>query len=502
VADPALATKPAAPLKVTHGPRRARPPAPLLYLIGASLLLALAWAIVSPAFQAPDENSHFGYAQTLAEKGVLPGDPDLPLFSTEQSIAADASNAEQAAAQRQVPMEWNDRLYQRWRAREAALAPSARADGGGPNPASSNPPLYYLVEAGAYLVASGGDLFDRLLAMRVVSMLWLALTVAAAWLLAGEVLGRDQVLQLVAAGLAGLAPMMTYVSASVSPDAMLFALWTLALWLGVRVLKRGLTAARAAALFAAVGAAIVVKASGYALLPGALLVLAVGAWRLGPASRRGALVSGGAAAAALGATAGAWFGIARVLDRAAAAQVSDASGTAGINLREFASYVWQFYLPRLPFQTDFPTVAPHIPVFDIWIRGAWGAFGWLEVLFPAEVYAVLALLTGAVSVAAAATLWRTRRSADLAVGTFLALVVVSMLAGLHWSDYRSYAAGHGNFNQGRYLLPLVGVAGLMLAQALRLLPPARRALAAGAALGGLLVLQAFSLGLMLERFYA
>ena len=48
--------------------------------------------------------------------------------------------------------------------------------------------------------------------------------------------------------------MMTFVSASVSPDSMLYALWTLALWLGVRILRRGLTAAAGAALFAARGA--------------------------------------------------------------------------------------------------------------------------------------------------------------------------------------------------------------------------------------------------------
>ena len=76
--------------------------------------------------------------------------------------------------------------------------------------------------------------------------------------------------------------MMTFLSASVTPDAMMFALWSLVLWLGVRILRRGLTWPLALALFALAGAAGCVKATSYALIPAALFVLAVGLWRLRP----------------------------------------------------------------------------------------------------------------------------------------------------------------------------------------------------------------------------
>jgi hypothetical protein len=81
-------------------------------------------------------------------------------------------------------------------------------------------------------------------------------------------------------------------------------------------------------------------------------------------------------------------------------------------------------------------------------------------------------------------------------------VPVSLLAGLHWSEYHLIVSGAGNFNQGRYLLPLVGIAGLVLALALRRLPARWRPAAVAAVLAGLFVLQALSLGLVLERFYA
>ena len=47
------------------------------------------------------------------------------------------------------------------------------------------------------------------------------------------------------------------------------------------------------------------------------------------------------------------------------------------NVRQFLSYVWQFYLPRLPFLTPFRTT-PQLPVYDIWVHQVAGVFGWLE----------------------------------------------------------------------------------------------------------------------------
>jgi hypothetical protein len=471
---------------------------PLAALLAAALVLGVAWAFITPPFQAPDENAHFGYVQSLVETGDLPGQAGKLPYSTEQEHAMSDSNSVQAAGSRVTKMEWAPAAWERWLERDFGAA--ERADTGGPNPASANPPLYYVVETLAYRAADGGNLFARLLALRLLSVLWLLVTVAAAWLLALELL-RDRLLALAAAGVAALAPTVTFVTASVTPDAALFAAWTLALWLGVRILRRGLTAASAAAFLGVVGAAMVVKATSYALLPGALFVLAVGLHRRRPLPLKRLLAIAGAAGAALAATAGTWFAIAHSLSRPAAAQVSAASTTAGTNLRELFSYVWQYYLPRLPFQDDFPTNAHTLPAYDVWFKGVWAMFGWNEVTLRNRYYLLLLGITVVVVVAAASELWRVRRQADRAVGAFLALVALTLLAGLHWSDYHLIKAG-GAFAQGRYLLPLVGIAGLGLALAVRRVPAPQRPYAVAAALGGLMVLQAVSLGLMVVRFYA
>jgi len=482
--------------------RRRRVPAPLLALLAATALLGLAWALLTPAMQAPDENAHTGYVQSLGEDLMLPGDPARPLFSTEQSAAAAASNADQTAAIEETRPEWDRGEYERWRAQDLALPHAQRVDGGGPNPAAANPPLYYVFAGAAWRAASSGDFYDRLLAARLVSVLFLLLTVVAVWLLAGEVVGRRRVLQLAAAAVAGLAPMMTFLSGSVTPDSLLFALWSLFLWLGVRSLKRGMSVRDGLALFAVAGLACVVKSTSYALLPAAFGVLAVALWRRRAKGSRSSLAVAGAAVAGLLLTAGAWYAIARGISRPAAPQLTAATSApsqTGLNLRYLGSYVWQFYLPRLPFQQDFFPTTTGPRFYEVWIKGAWGAFGWLEVKFPSPVYALLAAVTAVVSAMAAARLWITRRSCDLAVGAFLALVTVSLLAGLHWSEFRISVNG---FNQGRYLLPLVGIAGLAVAQAIRLLPARRQAWGAAVVVAGLFALQLFSLELVAERFYA
>ncbi len=494
--------RPASTAGASHGFRRLAPPRALAPLLVLTALVGVGWAFVTPAFQAPDEPAHFGYVQEIAEDFDLPGQPGRPLVSSEQALAGSLSNSDQAAQNLGVKMQWSAAAYERWRRAAGALPGSARTDGGGANPASSNPPLYYLYEAIPYRVGEGGDLFTRLELARLASVLWMLLTVVGVWLLAGELLARDRLLQLAAAGTAGLLPMVGFVSASVNPDAMLYAAWSFALWLGVRLLRRGLTARGAVALFAVVGLACLVKATSYALVPGALFVLAVALWRDRGAALRPRAVAVAGAGAALVLTLGVWIVIARVTHRAAAAQVAQAAGATGFNLRDFGSYLWQFYLPKLPFQQPFSIAGDHLPAYDVWLKTGWAGFAWLEVQFPEWVYVLLTAVTLGIAALALGQIWRARRRIDLAVLAFLALVAVTLLAGLHWTEFKMLTGGQGPFNAGRYLLPLAGIAGLAVALAVRTVPPARRPVAVAAALSGLFVLNLVSFGLMIERFYA
>src|SRR5262249_43835114 len=152
--------------------------------------------------------------------------------------------------------------------------------------------------------------------------------VLGTWLLAGELFGRRRELQLVAAAVPALAPMVTFISASVSPDGMLYATWTLVFWLAVRLLRRGFTPGRAAALLLVVGISCTVKATSYARIPGALVAPVVAGWRIHPARLATAARAAAIGVAALAASAGPWYVVARHLHRAAASQVAGATSVS------------------------------------------------------------------------------------------------------------------------------------------------------------------------------
>src|SRR5947209_5690297 len=49
-----------------------RVPRPALACALVALASALAWSLLVPPFQVPDENAHYAYTQQVAERGTLP----------------------------------------------------------------------------------------------------------------------------------------------------------------------------------------------------------------------------------------------------------------------------------------------------------------------------------------------------------------------------------------------------------------------------------------------
>jgi 4-amino-4-deoxy-L-arabinose transferase-like glycosyltransferase len=481
-----------------------RPPLPLALLLAVVAVFGTAWTLMTPAWQAPDEIAHFAYVQTLVENERLPGGRMAP-YSSELQRATIVTNSQPTIFHGYAHPEWSSSQERAFDAEQAALN---RKDAGGKMPASDYPPLYYAYEAVFYAAARDGDIFTRLGVMRLGSMLWLLVTALGAWLLAGELFGGRRLPQLLAGATAGLWPMVGFISGSINPDAMLYGLWTLALWRGVVILRRGLTLRRALIFGAIVGAATLAKVSALVLVPPALLLLAY-AWLRERDGRM--LLAAGLGALALAAPTAAWTAYTVSADRAAYAQAAEVGTTSegsGFKPREFVSYVWQFYLPRLSFMTDVNHHVPVIgdmPVFNTWIGMGWGTYGWVTTWFQKWVYQLFAAITALIAVlflAGGARSWRTwlRDRRQLEPVVFLALVALITVAAVHWTDYNFYVSGKGLFAQGRYLFPLVGIGAAIVAYALTW-TRARRVLA-GVWLGGLIVLQFAAFGLINGAWYA
>jgi 4-amino-4-deoxy-L-arabinose transferase-like glycosyltransferase len=474
-------------------------PAPLVALLAIVLIVGLCWALIVPPFESPDESDHFAYAQSLAERFALPGNPTRPGWSTDESDAILIPGAIGTAHYSdELRFDWSAADVARYRAAFAKNPP--RSDGGGPDSATSNPPLYYIFADLAYWATYPGNAFDRLYAMRIWTVSLLLLTVVGAWLLAGEVLGRRRLPQLVCAAAAGLIPMETSLSASVNPDALVIATYTFALWLGSRVIIRGARPRDVIALSAVTAAAILTKATSYALVPAVAFAFFVG-WLRCPRSERPMLrLPAAVATLILIGPVLAWILVSYARGSSPINSVGSGPHPQPFNLGQFLSYLWQFYLPRLPWLTPFRTT-PDLPVYDMWIREGWGVFGWLEIAMPPWLYGILAGFTAIVAVWSATLVAKMRDRLRLSLVAFFVLALVALLFGLHLTEYRSIIAGQGALLQGRYLLPLVGLFGLAVGLIVSRMPLRWRPSVCGAIVAGLLLLQILALATVTQRYY-
>lgn len=464
-----------------------RPPLVVLLVGALAFLNAGAWALITPAFEAPDEEAHVAYADHLAHTGDTPDSASgRPFASTDVRLAVGAvHHFGVVSAPKDTRPPWRAADERAYRATLAA-DPPARDDGGGATGASDYAPVFYALPALAAR-AGGGSVFDRLLAMRLVCALLAG--VAAAFVCAAV---RELLPGLPwagpAAGLAvGFQSMFGFISGTVNPDAGAAAAGAALLYLLLRALRRGLSPALAAGVAAVLVVGALVKLNVLALAPAVLVAVAV-LVRRHAAPLRALAVLGGTAAA-LG---GGWLVLAGRLGRESvpggqgqAVLATPGMAVEPVGVADRLAYLWQVFLPPLPFMEDVYTGSDWAPAWEIYVRRAWASFGGTS-LYPAEgIFKALALAMaiglGLLAVAA----WREReavwrRRAEIAV---LLVAFVSLVLASHWNFARAQPS-LDVLEQARYLFPAaltvaVGAVGACLAFGRRFAPVAATALVAG-----------------------
>lgn len=439
------------------------------------------WAILTPAFEGPDEPEHFAFTQTLAETGKVPDkEPgERFAFSSRAVVALDAVRTYSRVGLTDVRPPWLEADERRWRELLAAK-PTRQDDGGGfLFPASPHGPGYYALTVPAYAAASGDSTFAQLTLARLMSALLAALAAACAFLTGRELAPRQLWLGAAAGLLVAFHPQFEFIGGTVNSDNGVNAMAALLLFLVVRGLRRGLTIPLAAGIGATLVAVHVAKGTGAALFPAALVGIAGMLWRH---HRRADLPAYGVLAGVAVGLQGLWalaapaFGTKPFTTPGGAAGPGLAGTVEEVlgNLSAFVSYVWQFFLPRLPFMVDLQV--QKWPAFDVYVIGGWAAFGWLTVRFPMWVYLAIGAVSGMVALLAFAALVRERiaareRSWELAVLIVAIGGVLLGVAAAHFTpDVRAVPA-----EQGRYIftaiVPLATiVAGATLALGRRAAP--------------------------------
>jgi 4-amino-4-deoxy-L-arabinose transferase-like glycosyltransferase len=429
-------------------------------------LNAVCWSLITPPFQVIDEPAHFAYVQQLAETSSLPHS-DNSQYSEEEEVAL--------RDLRHTEVRWHPEVQavstaveQNRLEHDLAMA-LARKGSGDAGVASSQPPLYYALQTIPYALGSSGSLLDRLELMRLLSALMAGLTALFCWLFIREALPAVPWAWTVGGLGVALLPLLGFMSGALNPDAMLFAVCAALFYALARAFRRGLTLRMALAIGLLGALGTLTKLNFLGLLPGVILGLIVLAVRAGRSSKAGAYralpLGLGLALAPIG-----LYVVINLFSNHAGLGVA----SSGINLTSGhgslggeLSYIWQFYLPRLPgMATDFPGLSP---IHQIWFDRVVGLYGWLDTPFPVWVEN-LALIPAALltilGIRALVTLRATlgRRLLELAVYAVMSLGVLVLVGS---DSYLGFPGQAGTYGEPRYLLPMLPLIGAGLALSAR-----------------------------------
>jgi 4-amino-4-deoxy-L-arabinose transferase-like glycosyltransferase len=443
----------------------ARVPVAARWCFGIALLNAVIWGLIVPPFQVPDETGHFAYTQYLAETGKPPPQRGGSSFSPQENVALRDLNfyatIGDPSARSIVTRAQNRRL-------QADLAqPLSPLSDGATTSTTNQPPLYYALGAVPYWLSPSHQILTRLAVMRLLSALLAAATVLAIFLFLRELLPSMPWAWTVGAMLVAFQPQVNFIAAGVQGDNLLFLASTLTFLALTRAYRRGLTTGRAVAIGAVVAVGLLSKLTFISLVPGIALAVALLGWR----ERR----SGWQRAIGLVALAGAiavvpfllygllnltvWHRGSFLAGGTAGATFTTLPGGGGVvTLRETLDYIWQQYLPRLPFmhRNFFPGGNTLI---NVWLNGLVGRFGWLDYGFSGWVYTLAEWLMVPFLILAAFALARAREAVKRVLPLFVCFGVMTLglLVAIGYAGVRYQLSTGFPFAQARYLFPLLAL---------------------------------------------
>jgi len=391
----------------------------LAALLAAYLVLAGAYAVRTPDWQAPDEPAHYNYIRQIADEGRL---PVLNMGDWQQAYQDEltASGFDPALLDRLDTVQYEDH----------------------------QPPLYYLLLAPVFAL-TGGDL----LALRLTSALLGAGVVLGAWGALRWAFPARPTLALTGAGFVAFLPQHLSILGSVSNDALAELLVALTLWATVAYLGSGPRRPHPALLGLLVGLALLTKTTIYFLAGIAALAILLRArrerWPLRTLARHAAATL--LPALVLG---GVWW----------ARNVSAYGGTDFTGLRRHdAVTVGQVrtddYLED-QFGGDVGAYLEEAATTTF--HSFWGQFGWMAVPLPPRVYQLLGLFTVGVLLGAGIFVRRAgwlralsgpQRDAGLIFAATLVFAAAAFV--LYNLDFVQF--------QGRYLYPALIPLGLLAA---------------------------------------
>ena len=240
----------------------------LIGILLVYLLLTVAYGIVNPLFEAPDEQLHYFTAQTIAETWRLPFADDPPDGWMGQE-AAQPPLYYVLSAVLISPIDTSQAREQVW------FNPFTRL-GDVSSPANTNAFVHSDVEAwpwqGYVLAAHMLRLFSAVIGLG--TLLFIYASARLVW-------PEEQNRALLATALVAFLPQFNFLNASISNDPLVILFCAAAMWQLLRLWYEGISNGRLVLLGITIGLAMLSKMAGLLLLPYAVGFLAVIRWRQG-----------------------------------------------------------------------------------------------------------------------------------------------------------------------------------------------------------------------------
>ncbi|HYM45980.1 MAG TPA: DUF2142 domain-containing protein [Solirubrobacteraceae bacterium] len=432
-----------------------------------AFLNAFAWSLIVPAFQGKDEADHFAYVEQLAENEALPENgQENGKYSPEESLVLQGLHFPKVVHSPKTPA-ISSVAEQRILMEDVNAGASLKGSGEA-GIATSEPPLYYALQTIPYALARG-NILTQLQLMRLVGVLFGAVTALFAFLFLREILPRVPWAATVGALCVALQPQLASMSGSVNPDTMLFAVSAAIFFCLARAFGQGFTRRLAVALGILIAVGFMTKLNFIGFAFGVFAGLVVLAVREAKSRGLEGLLSP-AIAAGIGISPVMLYMLRNILSHHPTFGIL--SGGAGLftttSLFHEFSYIWQLYLPRLPGMTHY--FRGLTTYKDIWFNRSVGLYGWMDTTFPLWVDNVALVPAGVVALLCGRELVVRRdalrtRLQEFGVYAMIALGVLMMIGA---SSYLGDVVSHGAaFGEPRYLLPLIPLLGAVIALAVR-----------------------------------
>lgn len=218
---------------------------PLKILLLAALLNSLSWMVLIPLWQYPDEQSHFAQVQFKAELRGIPESNKSFDTSYEVSLSEKILGTERDGFGNNKytyhPKYKGEYSSDLWGPREKEIInlPKQSQSNMIKKEATLNPPLYYLISSIIYQIFTDENLFVRVFAIRLLSVIFFLGVIIVTYKTAKLLFSNNDLHPIAITSMLSFKPMLVFASSGILPDSLLILLFSLFIYISLKVIKEG-----------------------------------------------------------------------------------------------------------------------------------------------------------------------------------------------------------------------------------------------------------------------